>query len=151
MTSRSLPALFLYFHQRSFDLKLFSYNWVPTQTKNISKSNTERVANLQQSKNTHPTASTSPLHCRCLLSKWLHCLLSARRHVSTKCHQGKQCHSDSITTLTWYFWLISGGAACQMKRALIWLNHKVFCFVNVAILHQAHAAFLIRTSSEQAY
>lgn len=54
VTSRSLPALFLYFHHQSFDLKLFSYNQVPTQSLKASQNPRGRVANLQQSKNTHP-------------------------------------------------------------------------------------------------
>ena len=133
-TSRSLPALFLYFHHRSFDLKLFSYNWVPTQTLKASQNPTQKGLPIFSRAKISTTASTSSLHCRCLLSKWLRCLLSARRRINITCHHVKKWNSASNTTLTSYFWLISGDAMCQIHRSssetltdLTWSSSILFC------------------------
>lgn len=70
MTSRSLPALFLYFHHRSFDLKLFSYNWVPTQSLKTSQNPAEEGLPIFSRAKIPTTASTFSLQWLCLLSKW---------------------------------------------------------------------------------
>lgn len=100
MTSRSLPALFLYLHHRWFDLELFSYNWVPTQILKMSQNPTEKGLPVFSRTKIPTTASTSSFHCCCLLSKRPHCLLSARRRIGIKCHHTKQSNSDS-NTIPW--------------------------------------------------
>lgn len=81
MTSRSLPAWFLYFHHRSFDLKLLSCNWVPTQSLKTSQKPTEEGLTIFSKAKIPTTASTSSLQWLCLLSKWPRCLLAVTRHT----------------------------------------------------------------------
>lgn len=78
MTSRSLPALFLFFHHQSFDLKLFSYNWVPTQNLKTSQNPTEEGLPIFSRAKIPSPASTSSLQWLC---KWSCCLLSVTRHT----------------------------------------------------------------------
>lgn len=94
MTSRSLPALFLFFHHQSFDLKLFSYNWVPTQNLKTSQNPTEEGLPIF-SEQKYPAL---PPH--------LPCSGSANGPAAFCLWQGTQCGMPAHETTQWQLLLL---------------------------------------------